>query len=104
MHASIRVAIILGLGGAALPVVASEGKGLFEYFRCAECHGADGRTSDTRQTQKPLAGMSADHVTSVVRSYLARGDHAQVGGALCAEPPSSAQVRQIAEYVSSLPR
>lgn len=85
----------------AAPSVA-EGKGLFESFRCADCHGTDAKTSVTKNTP-PLAGMNPDDIFLKTKRFIESRSHEQVLQG-CGEPPTHVQIKKIADYLATLPR
>lgn len=88
----------------------SEGKVLYEQFRCADCHGADGKNASQQDaktgsvTKVPLlAGMNPDEIYSKTKRFVESRSHEQVLQG-CGEPPSHAQIKKISDYLATLPR
>jgi cytochrome c553 len=81
---------------------ASEGKLLYEQFRCAECHGVDGRTRPARNVA-PLAGMNPDHIFIKTQRFIESRAHDNVLQG-CGEPPSPIQIKKISDYLATLSR
>lgn len=80
----------------------SEGKSLFEQFRCADCHGADARKRPAENVL-PLAGMNPDHVYLKTKRFIEGRAHENVLQG-CGEPPSHLQIKKIADYLATLPK
>lgn len=80
----------------------SEGKGLYEQFRCAECHGLDAKKAPAKNTQ-PLAGMDPDHIYLKTKRFIESRAHENVLQN-CGEPPSPIQIKKISDYLATLPR
>jgi mono/diheme cytochrome c family protein len=92
-------------GGA----IASDGKQLYDDFRCIGCHGHDGKgagTSTKYKAAKPIAGMSSqvayDSIMKMISGGVAAPSHNPDGS--CDAPPTQEQVKAISEYVASLPK
>ncbi|WP_200375142.1 c-type cytochrome [Thiocystis violacea] len=79
----------------------SEGRTLYASFMCASCHGMDGKTGAKEQVP-PLAGMSSNDIyTKTTQMGINKTHEPAVAG--CGEPPSSTDIRKIADYLASIP-
>jgi cytochrome c553 len=67
-----RLALLLALtvGALSLSVEASEGERIAWQYRCASCHGSDGRGLDSRFPN--LAGQNAPYIEARLRYFRAR--------------------------------
>jgi len=88
----------------------SEGKDLYSQFRCADCHGVDGKNlslTDAKTgavTKVPLlASMNPDDIYTKTKKFIESRSHEQVLQG-CGEPPSHIQIKKISEYLATLPR
>jgi cytochrome c553 len=88
--------------GALASSSASEGKLLYEQFRCAECHGADAKASPAKNVP-PLAGMNQDLIYTKTKRFVESRAHDNVIAG-CGEPPSTVQIKKISDYLATLPR
>lgn len=93
--------------GAAAPAQATLPDGLKDKLAaCVACHGTN--FNDTTDPANPrLAGQHADYLAVSLRAYQAEGKHV-VGRnnatmVAMAKPLSATEVKQIAEYLASLP-
>ncbi|MDP2832546.1 MAG: hypothetical protein Q8Q28_04470 [Pseudomonadota bacterium] len=80
----------------------SEGEYLYKQFRCAECHGTDGKTSPAKNAL-PLAGMDPDHIFMKTKRFIESRAHEQVLQG-CGEPPSHVQIKKVSDYLATLPK
>jgi len=88
----------------------SEGRDFYTQFRCADCHGDDGKTTSLKDaktgavTKVPLlAGMNPDDIYYKTKRFIESRSHEQVLQG-CGEPPSHVQIKKISEYLATLPR
>jgi cytochrome c553 len=93
--------------GAAAPAQATLPDGLKDKLAaCVACHGTNfNNTTDPANPR--LAGQHADYLAVSLRAYQAEGKHV-VGRnnatmVAMAKPLSATEVKQIAEYLASLP-
>lgn len=93
---------------AASPV--AEGKDLYSQFRCADCHGDDGKTAALTnaktgaKTKVPqIAGMNPDDLFIKTKKFIESNSHEQVLQG-CGEPPSHMQIKKISDYLATLPK
>lgn len=98
----IAVALLVPL--AATANADADGKELFAYYRCAGCHGDDGRGSAASPKAKPIAGLNDRRVLTALEGAIAKGGHEENMGSGCAETPSKAQMQAIADHVARLPK
>lgn len=88
----------------AVPAWADEmndGRIFYEQYACARCHGADAKTPRASDVPR-LAGMAADRIEQNVRRFVENRAHQDVLGG-CGAPPTAAEIRKIARYLTSLP-
>lgn len=98
-----RIAVVLVIGGAVLSASATaglNGKLLFDHYRCSACHGESGRGSASVPAARPIAGMEKQAVVDAIHQSIASGKHEDYADPGCGEPPSTAQIQAIADYVS----
>lgn len=80
----------------------SDGQKLYENFKCSGCHGSDGKIG-AKNRMPPLAGLSADRIyTKTLKMGIVNIHESAIED--CGTPPSSIEVRKIADYLASLPR
>lgn len=80
----------------------SDGQKLYQNFKCAVCHGSDGKTGAKDQVP-PLAGLSSDRIyTKTLEMGIVKTHESALED--CGIPPSSTEVRKIADYLASLPQ
>jgi cytochrome c553 len=80
----------------------SDGQKLYQSFKCAVCHGSDGKTGVKDQVP-PLAGLPADRIyTKTLEMGIVKTHESALED--CGTPPSSSEVRKIADYLASVPR
>lgn len=106
MEQRLALTALLILFGA-LPATANAGPSgrlLYGDYRCAACHGADGRGSALDPKAKSIAGMNADHVVKTVNRLIIEGGHEDYAGGGCGATPNDAQVQAIADYIAGLPQ
>jgi cytochrome c553 len=110
------VTLLFGLTLAAggLPVNAEDagspsGEDLFTFHGCVNCHGADGKEPVSKMVPE-LAGKPASEIYSNASKILSgegTTDESKLmhaafySPASCDAPPSSAQLRRIARWLSS---
>ncbi|MCP5279788.1 MAG: c-type cytochrome [Thiobacillus sp.] len=80
----------------------TEGENLFAQFRCADCHGVDARTQVSK-TSRPIAGMNPDQIYTKTKRFIETRAHDNVITG-CGEPPSTIQIKKIADYLATLPK
>ncbi|MCC7116079.1 MAG: c-type cytochrome [Burkholderiales bacterium] len=95
---------VLVVSAAGTASAFDQGRELYSHFRCSGCHGDGGRGSATEPRAKNIAGMPSAAVLSALRAMVARGGHEETYGGSCADSPTPAQMRAIADYVERLPR
>jgi mono/diheme cytochrome c family protein len=106
MKRKLALTALLILVGT-LPVTANAGPSgrlLYEDYRCAACHGADGRGSALDPKAKSIAGMNAGYVMKTVNQLIIEGGHDDYAGGGCGATPSDAQVQAIADYIAGMPQ
>lgn len=96
------LAALLCLQPAFVSADVSEGKTLYNQFRCADCHGEDARKTPAPHT-RPLAGMNPDLVYTQTKRFVESRAHDNVITG-CGEPPSTIQIKKIVDYLATLPR
>ncbi len=82
----------------------ADGKELYAYYRCAGCHGDDGKGTSINPKAKSIAGLESRHVLTSLEHSIAKGGHEDNMGSGCAETPNKAQMQTIAEHVAKLPK
>lgn len=79
----------------------SDGQQLYQNSKCAVCHGSDGQTG-VRDQVPPLAGLPADRIyTKTLEMGIVKTHDSALED--CGTPPSSFEVRKIADYLASVP-
>jgi cytochrome c553 len=108
-HTSKALALIAAM--AAAPVVASpDGKQLFEYHGCINCHGAEAKAPVSKMIPK-LAGKPQDELFEKAKKILSGGGGTEESKIMhaafyspeqCDVPPDDAELQAIATYISSV--
>jgi cytochrome c553 len=81
---------------------ASDGKRLFDEYRCSDCHGKDGIKGSSADAPT-LAGRDADELLVKSKRYI-DGNPQNLAWKGCGETPNYKEARAISQYLSSLPR
>lgn len=100
----LLVPAILGITLASNVSAGGDGRTLFGYYRCAGCHGDNGKGSITDPQAGNIAGMESHAVIQAVGRLIAEGGHEDYLDNGCGETPSTAQIQAIADYVARLPK
>ncbi len=98
-------AVVLTIGLiCSTGVYANDGKQFYNDFRCAGCHGTDGKGAGANaKGNKPIAGIQS-HVTHESIMKAISGSSATHPPDSCNAVPTEEQVKAIADYVASLPK
>lgn len=87
-------------GGAS----ASDGKQLYDEFRCRGCHGLDGKSTGTNfKVAKPIAGISSQVTYDSIMKMISEGTPSHNPDS-CNALPTEEQIKAISEYVATLPK
>jgi mono/diheme cytochrome c family protein len=100
---------VIGMVAVATTMIAqlsaaadTDGKTLYENFRCSGCHGESGKGSTADPRAKQITGLDSQSILQRVSRLIEKGGHEDHIGAGCAESPTMHEVQTIAEYVSRL--
>jgi cytochrome c553 len=96
------IAALFCMQSAFVHADTTEGKALYGQFRCADCHGLDAR-KQVSKTSQPIAGMNTDLIYVKTKAFIDSRAHDNVITG-CGEPPSTIQIKKIADYLSTLPK
>lgn len=96
----LLISLIVGVGCAG-NAIANDGKQLYEDYKCAGCHGTDGKTGKSSNIPK-LAGMNVTDLQLGTKRSIESKSHDEVMKG-CGEIPNPVQIKQISEYLSALP-
>ena len=100
LTAALMASGLVCAGGAA----ASDGRQLYDDFRCIGCHGQDGKGAGANvKGVKPIAGTNSDVTYGVITKMIREGG-ANHKADSCNVLPTEQEMRVISEYVASLPR
>jgi cytochrome c553 len=102
MNSRLMMLLIATLGTSGVAWANPEGKALYAQYRCADCHGEDGKKV-TSKGMVPLAGMDPDDIYYKTRKFMESRSHEQVTAG-CGEPPSSKQIKKISDWLATLPK
>jgi cytochrome c553 len=79
-----------------------EGKVLYAQFRCADCHGDDGKKRPAENVAA-LAGMNTDLIYTKTKRFVETRAHDNVLAG-CGAPPSTIEIKKISDYLATLPK
>jgi cytochrome c553 len=98
---SAATMLVLAGPSAAADGKPSEGKQLFDEYRCSSCHGRNAITGASPNVPA-LAGRNADELFVKSKRYI-DAEPQNLAWKDCGQTPSYKDARTIAEYVASLP-
>jgi cytochrome c553 len=96
---------LVGLLGVAAPVTAAAARDVTEHLKhCADCHGADGRSSALPANGR-IAGQHREYLVYILKQYRTGGIRGLNSGIMsnAVRHLDDADIEAIAEHYSTLP-